>query len=414
MKRKILGVLALAVIGLSLVGCPQPNTGNSNESLIDGIDYTSYPASSGLITVKNESQTNMVLFKGAPSSNNILGGVKAGSTVTLKKNDSFNKSVDFVVYAVSADDYNAHKTSLAALDSNPYTTFYAVYNDNAKSTDYVYKISKLLAGSNKIIINNPTDYNVELRNMGLNGETLCFSMAMTFEKKYNADFAAAANDGIVMLFPVFRKYDSAQGEIFDVYPRYQSGQAAGKVKFERFGFDEENKEFKFNANKWIQGVKFTPSAAYIQITNGADMGLSFYKGANSVEETTSSGGKVINTSKKLLFPIAMTPTDEKATTFEESTIISGYRLGNGYIDDIYLLGDATTTLEVKGGYVYSFTVTGGMEEGYTVVPLEEDVGKNVEELVSEKYVDEDGTEHPAVYKTVTLTEKVIKATPYKW
>ena len=175
-KTKILGVLALMAMGLALISCQPSTGGNSDKNIIDGVDYGNYPTDA-LITVKNESPNNIVLFKGLPSQKNILGGVKAGSTTTLKKNSSFTTSGDFVVYVVTADNYKTNLLDLSVLDGAPYTTFYAVYNDNSKNTDYVYRISKLLGGTNKIIIDNGTKYNVELRNMGTNGETLCFSQA---------------------------------------------------------------------------------------------------------------------------------------------------------------------------------------------------------------------------------------------
>ena len=74
-----------------------------------------------------------------------------------------------------------------------------------------------------------------------------------------------------MLFPVFRKFDSNSGEIFDIYPEYQTGDYAGTPKFVLFGFDDDNSKFEMNANDWVEGIKFTPSATYIEIVNGADM-----------------------------------------------------------------------------------------------------------------------------------------------
>ena len=410
-KTKILGVLALMAMGMALISCQPTTGGNSDKNIIDGIDYGSYPTNA-LITVKNDSINNIVLFKGLPSQKNILGGIKAGSTTTLKKNSSFTTSGDFVVYVVTADDYRKNFANLSVLDGAPYTTFYAVYNDNSKNTDYIYRVSGLLGGTNKIIIDNGTKYNVELRNMGTHGDSLCFSLAGTYNKTYYVDNAAADNDGQVMLFPVFRKYDSNTKEIFDVFPKYQTGKHAGEVKSELIGFDEDNSEFQFNAETWVKGIKFSPSAAYIQITNNADQGLNFFTGANKPAETTSTGGKVINTGKSLLFPIPMTKISE--IEYKESETVAGYRLGNKRESEIYLFGTKDKTVTLKGGYIYSFTVSGGMEEDYHVTPDEEEVGAKVKQLKTAKYFDNDGVEHPAEYEEVTVTEKVLKAVPYEF
>ena len=103
-----------------------------------------------------------------------------------------------------------------------------------------------------------------------------------------------------------------------------------------------------------------------------------------------------------------------ATTFEESIVAAGYRLGTNRIDDIYLHGDATTTQEYKAGYLYSYTVSGNPEEGYTVTPLMEEVGTTITIVDEPAYVDDDGVEQKAVTHTETLTTKVIKATPVDW
>ena len=410
-KTKILGVLALMAMGLALISCHPSTGGNSDKNMIDGVDYGNYP-NNALITVKNDSQNNIVLFKGLPSQKNILGGVKAGSETTLKKNSSFTTSGDFVVYVVTADDYRKNITKLSVLDGAPYTTFYAVYNDNSKNTDYVYRVSGLLGGTNKILIDNGSKYNVELRNMGTNGETLCFSQAGTFNKTYYVDDAAADNDGQVLVFPVFRKYDSNSKEIFDVFPKYQTGPHAGEVKSHLLGFDEEDNEFYFNALDWVKGVKFAPSAAYIQITNNTqEGGFRFFTGATKPAETTSTGGKVINAGKQLIFTIPMTKISD--LNYKESEIVAGYFVNN-MRDSVYLFGNPTKTETLKGGFIYSFTISGNMEEGFKITADEEEVGATVKQLKTEKYIDNDGVEHPAEYEEVELTEKVLKAVPYEF
>lgn len=420
--KKLLTATLAAIIGLSFVACvppanPTPNGGTEEQQQEEttAIDYTSYPAAEALITVKNNSSSDMVLFNGVPSNEKILGGVKANSKITLKRDPTlFPKATDFIVYVVTAANYEANKDNLKALDSAPYTSFMAVYNDNASNTDFFYQISSALRGTNKLIINNPTKYNLELRNMGLEGETLCFVRNGTFQVTYNLDRAAVQNEGQVMLFPVFRKFDSNSGEIFDIYPEYQTGDYAGTPKFVLFGFDDDNSKFEMNASDWVEGIKFTPSATYIEIVNGADMGLKFYDGKTSTARTTSSGGVVINAGKSMIFPVNMTQTS--GTKYSESVTLSGYRLGNNYANNIYIFGDldaeggkykasnenASNTQTLEGGKIYTFSISGGMASSYWVTPKTEKV------VETAAYTDDEGVEHPAVTKTV------LKGVPYEF
>lgn len=405
--KKLLAVAFAAMLGLVLVGCPKP-TDPQKEENNSGVDFTDY-ATNYAITVKNNSTKNMVLFKGEPTQKNVIGGVKASSTSHIKKDGAyFSNSQDFVVYVVTEDDYIANKdsdTGLQTLTASPYTTFYAVYN-TVSQNETVYEISSLLAGKYKIIVNNGTKYNVELRNKGLNGETLGFSETMSFEKAFHI------GQGEYMIFPVFRKFDRTSSEILSVYPTYASGDPAGEPKSYEFSLDEETTERQFNVKNWVNGIKFNPSAAYIKITNNADQGLQFFTGADSTPLITSAGGKRINTGKSLTYSIDMVRTGN--TTFEESVIAAGYRLGTNRIDNIYLNGDAKTTQEYKAGYLYSYTVSGDTESGYKVTPLMEDAGSEITVVDEPAYVDDDGKEYKAVTHTETVTTKVIKATPVDW
>ena len=417
--KKIMAAACAALIGLAFIGCDFNLSGSINgkdgndgkddeKSETSAVDFTDY-ATNFAITVKNNSTKNMVLFKGEPTQNNLIGGVKASSTSHIKKDGTYFASTqDFVVYVVTEDDYLANKDSddgLAKLTAAPYSTFYAVFNTLTQN-DTVYQISSLLSGQYKIIVNNGSKYNVELRNKGLNGETLAYSESMSFEKDYHL------GEGEYMIFSVFRKFDKASSEILSVYPTYASGTLAGEPKSFEFSLDEETTERQFNVKKWVSGIKFNPSAAYIKITNNADQGLQFFTGADSTPLITSAGGKRINTGKSLTYSIDMARTGN--TTFEESVIAAGYRLGTNRIDDIYLNGSASATQEYKAGYLYSYTVSGDPETGYTVTPVMEDVGKTITIVDSPAYVDEEGVEKAAVTHEETLTERVIKATPVDW
>lgn len=370
-----------------------------------GVDFNDYTSNYALI-VKNNSTKNMVLFKGEPSQQNMIGGVKACSISHIRNDKAFfSETQDFVVYVVTEEDYKDNKDSLQTFSAQPSTTFYAVYNTNMINLN-VYEISNLNSGRYKLSAINQLKFNVELRNQGLNGESLGFLKAKDFKKVFHIE------QGEYAIFPVFRKFDKNSGEIFSVYPTYASGSFAGNPKCWIFSLDEETNEYELDLEKWMRGIKFNPSAAYIKITNCADQGLGFYTGTDSTPLITSAGGKIINTGKSLTYSIDM--ANNNGTAIEESVVTAGYRLARPGIDNIYLNGDATTTQEYKAGYLYSYTVRGSPEYGYTVTPLMEEVGSTITVVDSPAYIDAEGTEHSAETHTETTTTKIIKATPIDW
>ena len=337
-----------------------PETGDTTSD----VDFTSH--SDYALIVKNNAQKNMVLFKGEPSQGNILGGVKAGDTTKLKKDPAiFSTSSDYIVYVVTEENYTTNKENLSVLDSSPYATFYAVYNTGA-TNENTYEISSLLNGAYSITINNGTRYNVELRNKGPYGETVAFVLNNTYEKKYHL------GEGEYMLFPVFRKYDKRSGEILSTFPTYKTGQLAGEAKSYEFSLDSETTERQFDVKKWADGVEFTPSAAYIEITNNADQGLQFFLSEDGLPLTTSAGGKRINTGKSLTYAIDMKQLS--SNTYQEEVIAAGYRVGTNRISDIYLNGDKTTSETYKAGHMYFYTVTGDAESGYKVESVKNEDG----------------------------------------
>ena len=373
-----------------------------------GVDFDDY-ATNYAICVKNNSTKNLVLFKGEPTLKNVIGGVKACSTSHIKRDGNlFSTTQNFVVYVVTEDDYIANKDSdigLQTLTSAPYTTFSAVYktyNQNEK----VYEISSHLGGKYKFIVNNSSEYNVELRNDYLNGESLGFVENMSFNKVFHLE------PGEYSIFPVLTKFDKSFGEIISVYPTYASGNNAGTPRGLYFSLDNETTAFEMNVNNMIKESKLTQSAAYIRISNNADRSCRFYIDQTSTALITSTGEKIINSGKSLTYTIDMERTS--TNKIGESIVAAGYRLGTVMIDDIYLHGDATTTQEYKAGYLYSYTVVGSPEYGYTVTPLMEEVGSTVTIVDEPAYIDNEGNEHETVTHTETLTTRVIKATPIEW
>lgn len=379
--KKFLLVTICCISAFGLIACDDLL---NNKNDVSGIDYESY--SDYALIVKNNAQKNMVLFKGEPSANQLLGGVRAGSTTKLKNNTSiFSESTDYVVYVVTEENYINNKDNLKVLDNSPYCTFYTAYN-KGMTNENVYEISKLMNGSCSIIIQNMTSYNVELRNNGPQGEILGFVLANTVEQKFYLD------EGNYNIYPVFRKYDKHTGEILSTYPTYSDDakyeSVRGTAKFLGFTLGlgkDTNREF--NVLNWVKDIEFKPSAAYIKIYNQSEEGLKFYKSANSSPWKTSAGASYINPGDWLIFPIDMTLLG--SNRYQESETVSGYRLATNNISGFYLNGEASTEVTYKAGHLYSYYVRGDLESGFKVIPLTEKVeqedGTIVDVLIAQPY-----------------------------
>ena len=377
LRKQFLAALVLSAAAVMFMGCDligddeSKNDNNSSSSkLSDSVDFQSYPTNYSL-HVKNNSSNRLIAFKGAPSQKQLIGGIPASGDHYLKKDATiFTTTTDFMLYVVTETDYNTYySTNPETLDAAPYTVLYAYYN-TATTNEQTYQISSKMGGEYQIVINNGTAYNVELRNMSPTGETIGYSGSQTYEKSFHV------TTGEYMIFPVFRKYDSNTGEIISTYPTYSSGELTGEAMSFEFSLDTSTKSRQFSVKDWVDNIKFTPSAAYVKIINNADQGVQFFTGADATPEITSTGGKRINTNNYLVFAINM----DKLTSnhYEEERIISNFRLATNRVTCGYLAGSETdgkgsetATATYKAGYLYTYTLSGNVQAGYTITPLTE-------------------------------------------
>ena len=115
----------------------------------------------------------------------MISGAKGGQTTGLKlKKELFSQSGDFVLWVFTEEEYLAKKNDYDELKKAPFALLYAYYNAESDSNaNMVYTISANMGGDSYILLNNPTNYNVELRQNGLYGESLAFAGANTVQTK---------------------------------------------------------------------------------------------------------------------------------------------------------------------------------------------------------------------------------------
>lgn len=347
-----------AVLMLFWAGCTM-GTGGGNGSKDDlddkketesasGVDYENYSTSDYVVKVKNNTTKSLVVFKGEPSAKNLMGGVPASATNHgLKKNSSmFSTSSDFVLFFVTEEDYLAHKDNLSNLKTKPFARLYAYYNKNA-ANNFVYEVSSIMGGTGTIRLSNSTPYTVELRRNGIHGEVVGYAGPGALETELRVE------PSNYYLYPVFRKFDERLGEIVSVYPKYQTGNAAGKPYVTAANV-KANEVIDLQAGNWLaENVTFTNGYAYLKIQCDVDANagaINFYPGAIAGAESTSETGSLINSGHSYIYFIEMTQVGEQS--YLEAITVSSFQYGTP-VEKFTIPAN-----EYKAGYLYTFRVTG--------------------------------------------------------
>lgn len=355
LKRKLGLLVAAAVMVGMLSSCvvnvndDKKNGGNGSGS---GIDYKDYTGADRSITIRNNSSKNVVCFKGAPDKelSNLISGARGSTTTGLRMDTSlFKKTGDFVLYVFTEEDYTAYKNDVDELKNHTFAMIYAFYNEDSESnSNLVYEISSSAGGSCYILINNMTKYNVEMRKNSIYGESIAFAGHDTIQTKI------CLEPDNYNIFPVFRKFSKANGEIVTVFPK----DADGNPVFKGFSLGTGNETAEFAVSSWFNPADFqtttVPGSAYISIKNGADTGVCLYKGADAEATVTSTGGKYINANgNSLVFEVPMVPTGGKS--FASSEKITNWRIGSPVsASNVGII----ETADLEAGYMYFIDVSG--------------------------------------------------------
>jgi len=349
--------------------------GDTVKSEKTGIDFTDYSKGSYSILVNNNTTRRLIAFETSPDEDNLISGIPAGKKNfgLYKRSSLFSTSHDFVLFLVTEEDYIANRNNLKALEATPFTRLYAYYNVNAIN-NYKYEISSVMGGTCSIVLQNDTDYNVELRKDGINGETIGYAGYGSVNTTFKVNPAPGA-DSSYYVFPVFRRFDDVLNEIVTVYPKTKSGK---KAIVEIFAFDNETKSVELDARTWIKtDITFSPSAAYLKIVNNAPKGISLYRTGNTEALMTSTGGNIINAnSKPKVFAIPMERVSGSSTRdaeFEEYISYAGYCVGGpAGISKLYLTTGTTdigSAFKFYAGKMYTVEVNWDNEEDDILVDL---------------------------------------------
>ncbi|MDR0410958.1 MAG: hypothetical protein LBH75_03160, partial [Treponema sp.] len=360
--KKLFGLLMTAVMfGGILLSCSldlgDDNNSGTGTGEWDGVDYTNHSSDYALV-VSNTTSRNLVAFKGGLSSDRLIGGIPAGEkNWHLKKGTLFPATGDFTLILLTLEDYKANKSNLRALENTPFTRAWAFYNANGEGNDTVIEISDKLGGDNRLVIQNNTSMNVELRLDGIHGPTIGYAMDRT------QNTTLSMSTGNYSIFPVFKKYDAVHDRVITVYPTIQEGDFAGSPWSEDYGFSG-GKEITIDVSQITTKQEFTTGCAYLAVVNGSSSGFSVYKG-NMVQKT-ETGISTINGGETRTFRIDMAKIGSK---YAETATFAGLSMGpagrTSLVDEklVDTDGQPVTNFMVNVDTIYQITVTGTVNQG---------------------------------------------------
>ena len=317
------------------------------------LDYNSYPEDCSII-VSNMSKEKLVLFKNDLFESNMIGAIgKYEQNHYLKNNKKlFSKTESFRLIAIKEEDYLKNKEDLYSLTNNPFTRVYAFYNATG-TNETVYKISQDLGGDYKLIVQNTTTFDVELRKNGIEGEVIGYVPGQSANTTFNL------NGGKYTLFPVFTKYNKVLDCIFEVIPTYPdtslNEQLRGFPKYDFFelgdgeSIDKEHTfmaaDFKDNEYSLITG------SAFITVINESGISVQLKKGSSIVKTNTGSG-ETIASGKSYTYQIRFPQRPDLSYPKEYAISKGVYKLGTdlAYVDiaDFNFASDTIYELRVTG------------------------------------------------------------------
>jgi hypothetical protein len=355
--KHLFKMAVMAVVVIAFMACPIPGDDKDpgrpdprdRTTTIDWTSATTNPA----FGVRNNTSQKLVAFKGSLGPDTILGGIPASAQNHLIKKDPkfFSETQDFAMVLITEEQYNKNKNNLQALQETPFTRVYIFYNHNEYNNEIVYyEISGKLGDGGILRIQNNSDYNVELRQSGVAGQTIGYSPV----RMGKIDLGLQTGD--IDIYPVFKFFNKIRGTVSTIYPLGDGGKPwlepmlieAGKMVTIDIGEIVES----------IKGRKPALGAAWLVIRNQSSGAIQLTTG--NIIYVNALGNAYVNPQNELTFQVDMPST---LGSFAPNTIISGYKVGpnTGAVEIKDSEGKNSFTLETDKMYVV--TVTGNVNQG---------------------------------------------------
>jgi hypothetical protein len=325
---------------LVLMACPNPA---GEEDSGSGVSFESFSPPS--IYVDNKSGENLIAFKGSLNPNYLISGIPAyASDHGLEKKPSlFSTTGDFALILVTEAEYIKNKNNIAS--APVFARIYAFYNHEATNNNR-FQISSFAGGTGRITLNNPTNWNIEIRKDGPTGEILGYVAAQMTNTVLRVDAPADYT-----LFPVFKRYIPTDKEIFSVIPKYLSGNLTGIPYSQSFALTQADSTDTWNLGPLagITEYNLTSGSFYFRIINNAGTAVRFTRGTE--EQITSVGIRgTPSGGRSETFSIKIEQNPDK--TYPAQQTFAGLKIGTPQFDH------AVPEYTFKTDYLYTITVSG--------------------------------------------------------
>jgi len=364
------GIMALIVAMAFMFGACEFEKDGKDENITGGdIDYESYDTSAALL-IDNNTSINLVAFKGSLNEANKLGGIPANArSHALKRNPSlFTKNEDFPLIILTSEQYLNNKGSLSSLTNTPFTRIYVFYNHGG---DLVrYDVSDRLGGEYKLVVQNPTSYNVELRLGGIGGETIGYATNRMMET------TLYLTEGDFYIFPIFKKYNSQRDTVDSLYPKFTGGPSTGYAFYHPLGMGGNIKEATFNlqtAVGTLNSSSSTSGVAYITVNNVTNPRASIYVKLDGVQQRTTTGVSLFNDSRtfQILMPNVGGGNGAYGTEILVSALIAGLPTNEATVTD----QASSDTFYIEADKLYVVNVTGNYTNEQLIAKIKTDAGQ---------------------------------------
>jgi hypothetical protein len=334
-------VLAAWLI-LSFAGCDHGSGGKTGGA---NVSFDSFSPPS--IYVDNKSGERLVAFKGSLTPNTLISGIPAyANNHGLAKSNPVNNALftttgDFALVLITEAEYDLNKANLAG--AAVFATIYAFYNHEATNNNR-FQISSKSGGSGRITLNNPTNWNIEIRREGPTGEVMGYAASQLTNTVLRVEAP-----GDYSLYPVFKRYLASEQEIYEIVPTYGSGDYPN-LPYAKDFVVQANGTAVWNLQEIasIADLTLTTGSFYLRINNNSNTAIRFTRGDE--EQSTSLGVKGIGPSQSHVYSVKIGRNPDR--TYPASQSIAQLKIGTPQIPrDV-------PTHTFKRDYIYTIDVTG--------------------------------------------------------
>jgi hypothetical protein len=312
----------------------------------------SYPATNAAFFITNNTTETLIAFRNSLAPGNLIGGIPAWRSDHGIRRDTavFTQTHAFQVVLITEEDYLENWNDLPALNTRPFARIFVLYNHGLPNPTR-YTVSPRLGGNNPFIVTNMTNFDVELRLNGPDGDLIGFAPRQMVTRLY-------LTAGDARIFPVFRFWNPVTNTLATRSPRTFDGRAYGVL-------------YQIGANQ-TEGMNMTDilnlvdndmslGGAWMLVDNQTGSGVTVESGTSPV--TNQLGGTIIPHGSSATIDVRMLGINDN---LDPERVISNYFVNvNGLRRPIVAVIDGTnnSTFTLKSDHRYTVRVTGRDHDG---------------------------------------------------